>query len=87
MVVVARRQVNNSFGVRVDYLLAQDSSRMLDPHLVGNDGCGKAHESANGACGRQEQQDSEWIKLPTAASPGRSSVGKSTSRIVRQARQ
>jgi hypothetical protein len=35
MAVAARRQVNSSFGVTVDYLFAQDSSRMLDPHLVG----------------------------------------------------
>jgi hypothetical protein len=35
MAVAARRQVNKFFGVRVDYLLAQESSRMLDPHLVG----------------------------------------------------
>jgi hypothetical protein len=44
MAVVARRQVNNSFGVRVDYLLAQDSSRMLDPLLVSDAGLGQAHE-------------------------------------------
>ena len=44
MAVVARRQVNNSFGVRVDYLLAKDSSRVLDPHFVGDARFGQAHE-------------------------------------------
>ena len=43
MAVAARRQVNNSFGARVGYLLAQDSSRILDPH-VGDARFGQAHE-------------------------------------------
>jgi hypothetical protein len=58
----------------MDCLLAQDSSRMLYPHLVGDARFGQAHE--------HEWQDSDGIRLVIAASRCRSSVRRS---MVRQA--